>query len=116
MCFTTSIDNNSIYFKAEQSTVQDFKDWLALLYKSGVPMVLEYVLASEDIEAYTNEQQIAWNKIKELQSYKNTTIFSLSADDVNPNIRMKYCVDDRVAINSKLDELEQAIAALGNNV
>lgn len=65
--------SNTLYVKIRQAligsgTVGEFKSWL-----SQNPMQVEYELAEEEIEPYTEEQQKAWNKIKQLTTYKNIT-------------------------------------------
>lgn len=60
------------------STVAELKTWL-----SNNPIRVEYELESEEIVPYTTEQQIAWNKIKKLYTYKNVTnIFSDAELDI----------------------------------
>lgn len=68
--------NEQIYlrgFKAEFPTVNDLKLYIAEQYANGTPLIIEYELAEEEIVTYTKEQQKAWNKIKQLKTYKNIT-------------------------------------------
>lgn len=50
------------------TTVAEFKTWL-----SNNPMTLEYPLVEEEVIPYNTEQQAAWNKIRELHTYKTVT-------------------------------------------
>lgn len=98
------------------STLNAFKTWLATQYQNGTPVEVEYKLAEEVIDPYTETQQIAWNKLQKLETYKNTTIVYTSSDDLSPDADFTYLVDPTVLINSRLDDLEQAVASLGANV
>lgn len=57
------------------ATLSEFKQWL-----SNNPITVEYELAEEEIVPYTEEQQEAWNNIKKLTSYKNTTNILTSSE------------------------------------
>ena len=78
--------------------------------------IIEYLLNSEEIEPYTEAQQTAWNELQKLETYKNTTIVYTISDGVYPNADFVYLVDPTVLINSRLDDLEQAVISLGANV
>ena len=99
----------------EYNTVELFKAWLAQLYENNTPVEIEYDLAEEYIEPYTEAQQTAWNKLQKLETYKNTTIVYTSSDDLSPDADFTYLVDPTVKINSRLDDLEQAVVALNSN-
>lgn len=60
------------------STVSELKAWLAAQKEKGTPIVIEYELAEEEIEPYTEEQQAVYDKIKKTaHSYdERTHIFS----------------------------------------
>lgn len=78
---------------SQQSNLANFKNWLVQQKEAGTPVILEYELAEEEIEAYTPEQQEAYNKIVQTaKSYKNVTnIFS--ADTVSPTFKVNYRKD-----------------------
>ena len=60
------------YFTATTSTeiLAEWKAKLAEAKQAGTPMMLEYKTAQETTEAYTEEQQQAYNQLKNLKSYK----------------------------------------------
>lgn len=62
------------------STVDELKTYLQEQYSNGTPVIVEYELAEEEIIPYTEEQQEAWDKIKELYTYKNITNITSTAD------------------------------------
>lgn len=62
------------------STVDELKTYLQEQYSNGTPVIVEYELAEEEIIPYTEEQQEAWDKIKELYTYKNITNITSAAD------------------------------------
>lgn len=51
--------------------------------------VLQYELAEEVIEPYTEEQQVQYNKIKELYTFNGTTNI-YSTDEVSPYLKIQY--------------------------
>lgn len=67
------------------STLANLKTWLAEQYANGTPVEIEYELAEEVIDPYTEEQQIEYNKIKELYSYNEITNI-----DGDANLKIKY--------------------------
>ena len=84
--------NNGVYYlmitieKKELQThdVNGLKTYLLNLKLAGTPVVIEYYLAEEEIEAYTSEQQAVHNEIKKTaHSYgEQTHIFS--TDEISP--------------------------------
>lgn len=70
------IDVETIGATADMTLAQKTEKWKSYLAEqkaNGTPIVIEYYLAEEEIEPYTTEQREAYNKIKELYSYKGTT-------------------------------------------
>lgn len=69
---------NMIIFKVDFcKTVKEWKNWIIQKKQEGTPVIVEYELAEEVIEPYTEEQQEAYNQINSLYSYDEVTnIFS----------------------------------------
>jgi hypothetical protein len=67
------------------TTKEAFNEWLAEQYNNGTPVEVEYELAEEYVEPYTEEQQIEYTKIKELYTYNEITNI-----DGNANLKIKY--------------------------
>ena len=74
---------------AEFTTLQEYKDWLSSKKSAGTPVVTEYELAEEEIEPYTEEQQEAYNQIKELTAYEEETNI-YSTNEVSPIFKVTY--------------------------
>lgn len=85
------------------------KQWLAEQYANGTPITVEYELAEEIIEPYTEEQQKVYNEInKTAHSYKGVThIFC--TDEISCEFETTYIKDLETIINN----LNTAIVALG---
>ena len=72
--------------------------------------IVEYELAEEEIEAYTEEQQEAYNQICNLKAYKGeTNIFS--TNEISPIFEVTAIKD----INSVITQLNQLILENGGN-
>lgn len=101
----------NIFLKLEQSNlttadVAGFKSWLAAQKEAGTPVVVEYELAEEEIEGYTEAQKEAWKQIKNAKSFEGqTNIFS--NDDVSP----VFEVAARRDLNAILNSLQSQILA-----
>ena len=66
-----------------------FKTWLAQQKEAGTPVIVEYELAEEEIEAYTEEQQEAYNQICNLKAYEGETNI-YSTDEISPIFKVTY--------------------------
>lgn len=66
---------NRIYLSISEeiTTVEQLKSYLAQQKENGTPVVVEYDLAEEEIVPYNEAQQTAYNKMKELETYRNVT-------------------------------------------
>lgn len=90
-------NNNSVYTSSiglcfridEFTTLNDFKAYLAQQYANGTPVKVQYELAEETTEAFTSEQQTAWEQIKALRTYKPVTHIS-SEDETPAELKIQY--------------------------
>ena len=81
--------------------------------------IIEYPLAKEVVEPYTEEQQLVYNEIKKAHSYKNVThIFS--TNEIKPIVKTIYRKDLETHINNEIDKktnaLTNAIIELGGTI
>ncbi len=95
--------SNYIYFKIERNQlstqdVQGFRKWLKEKYDEGNPLKIKYELAEEQTIKYTEEQRLAFNKIKESRTYKNTTYF-YTEGEVKPILDIEYYKDLETLLN-----------------
>lgn len=104
------VENSSfarITFKMplEYTTVDSFKTFLAQQKENGTPVIVEYELETEEIEAYTEEQQEAYNKLQNVLSYYNVTnVFTDKALLV-----FKYIADTQTWVLNKINNTNQQI-------
>ena len=103
----TLCENSSaamIIFKVDFcTTVAEWKAYLAQQKEAGTPIILEYELAEEVIEPYTEEQQEAYNKLQKVLPYKLVTnIFTDLA-----LLKFNYIADTKTYIDNKFNNLAQ---------
>ena len=85
--------NNGIVIRiAEFTTLQEYKDWLSSKKSEGTPVIAEYELAEEEIEAYTPEQQEAYNQICNLKAYEGETNI-YSTNEISPIFKVTAIKD-----------------------
>lgn len=72
------------------STVKGFKSWLANKYSNNNPVLIQYETRSEIIDAYTEAQQEAYNKLKNLMLYKDVNHIWTNTDGLEPNLQLTY--------------------------
>lgn len=93
----------------EFSGVDEFKAFLAQQKQAGTPVVVEYELATEEIEPYTEEQKKVYDQmVQTAKSYKNVTNI-YSPDLVSPVFEVNYRKDIESMINNSLNNVNQQI-------
>lgn len=105
------VDNTQMYaalrfrfWKEDVSSVEGWKSYLAQQKQAGTPVIVEYVLAEEQIEAYTEEQQEAYNQLKQLIAYEEETNI-YSTNSVRPIFKVTAVKD----VNSVIAQLNQVL-------
>ena len=82
LCENTGI--TMLIFKVDFcTTIEKWENWLAIKKQAGTPVIVEYELAEEEIEPYTEEQQEAYNQLKQLIAYEEETNV-YSTNEVSP--------------------------------
>lgn len=99
------------YFVTDKETVAEWKAWLAEQYANGTPVIVQYELAEEQKEDFTEEQKEAWEQIKKLRTYKGGTTLS-SEDETPATVDITYVRDTATVI----DNLETRIEKLESEV
>lgn len=103
--------SNYIYFKIEKSKLNTLDETAWKKWLQNHNLIVEYELAEEVIEPYTEEQQIVYNQIKKAYSYKNIThIFS--TNELSLEFEATYRKDLETLENNK----EERLLALENAV
>ena len=94
-----------LYIFANFNSVDELKEYLAEQKANGTPVIVEYELETEEIEAYTEEQQKAYDQLQNAQSYYNVTnVFTDKAQLV-----FKYIADTQTWVLNKLNNINQQI-------
>lgn len=98
-------NGHQILFRIDTSitTVEELKTWL-----SNNPITIEYELAEETIDLYTEEQQTAYNNLQKMQSYYDLTYVEGTSDNLQP-ILTAHAKKSLKVMQSEIDELKQAI-------
>ena len=86
-----------------------FKTWLAQQKQAGTPVIIEYELAEEEIEPYTEEQEEAYNQICNLKAYEGETNI-YSTEEISPIFKVTAIKD----FNSAITQLNNLILEGGN--
>lgn len=86
-----SSGNRNVMFNYDngEGGVDNFKSYLAAQKQAGTPVILEYELAEEEIEPYTEEQQEAYNQICNLKAYEGETNI-YSTNEISPIFKVTY--------------------------
>lgn len=82
-----------------------FKTWLAQQKQAGTPVIVEYELAEETVEAYTEAQQEAYNQLQNAQSYYNVTnVFTDKA-----LLEFKYIADTKTYVDNETNSIKEQL-------
>lgn len=85
--------------------VAKFKNWLAEQKQAGTPVTIEYPLAEEEIEAYTEEQQTVDNQLQNAKTYK--TVTNVFAD--NAEVEMEYIADTKTYVDNEINSIKNQL-------
>ena len=102
-----STGNRNVFFNHDngEGGVEGFKSYLSQQKQAGTPVIVEYELETEEIEPYTEEQQTAYNKLQNAQSYYNVTnVFTDKA-----LLEFKYIADTQTWVLNKLNNINQEL-------
>lgn len=87
-----------------------FKQYLTEQYENGTPIIIEYELAEEVIEPYTEAQAEAYNKLINLLLYKGVNHIWTNTDGLEPNLQLTYYKSNKL----RLDSIEARLELLEN--
>lgn len=112
--YRISANDDSLYFKINESSMEDFKAKLKELYDAGTPVVAYYKLAEPILLECTEAQTKVLNEIyNKAHTYKNITNISAESAEVNPIVNLKYLKDTETEHNklqSQIDEIKQLLS------
>lgn len=95
------------FFTTTTSTkiLEEWKAYLSAQKIAGTPVTIEYPLAEEEIEAYTEEQQEAYNQLQNAKTYKTVTnVFTDKA-----LLEFKYIADTKTWVLNEIKPLKEQI-------
>lgn len=105
----TNIENNGVLIKDNRfSTIEELLDNLKEQCNNGTPVYFEYILAEEEIEAYTPEQQAVYDEIKKTaHSYgEQTHIFCTDETSLIFNVEARK---DTNTLVTRIEKLESEV-------
>ncbi len=88
-----------------EKCIESFKSFLSQQKANGTPVILEYELAEEEIEPYTEEQQEAYNQLQNAKTYK--TVTNVFTD--NAEVEMEYIADTKTYIDNKVTNMQKQL-------
>lgn len=87
------------------TTVADFKNHLSTKKEANEPVVIEYELTEEEIEAYTEEQQEAYNQLQNVTPYKLVT--NISTDKAK--LQFNYIADTKTYVDNEINSIKEQL-------
>ena len=113
MVYTVEYINNSIFnglalniIKDDITELSSFKSWLAERYANGTPVIIEYELAEETIDPYTEAQAEAYSRLKKLMLNQGVNHIWAETDGVEPNLQLTYYKSNKERLNNIEARLE----------
>lgn len=73
----------------ESSKTEEFKAWLSQRLDEGIPVIIEYELATEEIIPYTQEQQEIYSQLQNLELFRGCNHITVESN-VKPTIKLSY--------------------------
>lgn len=94
------------------TNVNDFKLALAEQYNNNTPVTIEYEIQSYRSTSYTQEQQLAYSKLKKFMLYHGINHISVATEGLKPTLQLKYKKSNKIMIESELESIKARINAL----
>ena len=119
-CYITNYGKYIVLVLNDQTlnTKEAVNAWLNKLYTDKVPITIEYKLAEEEVEEYTEAQKGAWKQIENLRSYEGqTNIFS--NDEVSPvfEVTAKSNLSETLSsLDEKIGDIDTALDTINGEV
>lgn len=92
-----SITDNLIRLRintSRASTVSELKAWLAAQKEAGIPVIIEYELATEEIIPYTQEQQNAFYQLQNIVLYDGINHISTDNELGSMSVEVSKIIED----------------------
>ena len=98
----------SFYSNKHFTDVTSLKSWLAQQKQAGTPIIVEYELATEEIEPYTPEQQEAYNNLTHLIMYNGQNTLS-SQNELKPQLKWEIPESPSPDYPSEIETLKDSV-------
>ena len=95
------------FFTTTTSTeiLAEWKAYLSAQKTAETPVIVEYPLAEETIEAYTEEQQTADNQLQNAKTYKTVTnVFTENAE-----LEMEYIAHTKTYVDNEINSVKEQL-------
>ena len=99
--------NRNVFFNYDNGAggIDNWKTYLAQQKQAGTPVIVEYELAEEEIEAYTEEQQTAYNQLQNAKTYKTeTNVFTENAE-----VEMEYVAHTKTYVDNEINSVKEQL-------
>ena len=103
--FSDNLSVKNKYFISDKETLEKFKAYLAEQKTAGTPVKLEYELETEEIEAYTEEQQTQRDQLQNAKTYK--TVTNVFTD--NAEVEMNYIADTKTYVDNEINSIKNQL-------
>ena len=103
--FSDNLSVKNKYFISDKENLEKFKAYLAEQKTAGTPVKLEYELETEEIEAFTEEQQAAYDQLQNAKTYK--TVTNVFTD--NAEVEMNYIADTKTYVDNEINSIKEQL-------
>ncbi len=103
--FSDNLSVKNKYFISDKENLEKFKAYLAEQKTAGTPVKLEYELETEEIEAYTEEQQTQRDQLQNAKTYK--TVTNVFTD--NAEVEMNYIADTKTYVDNEINSIKEQL-------
>ena len=100
--YRISANYDSVYFKINEISLEDFKAKLKELYDAGIPVVAYYKLAEPQLLECTEEQSKILDELNNARTYKNVTNITTDSKAI---LSLDYAKDLETLLTSKESEV-----------
>lgn len=103
-------ENGNLYIFIDKSianTIEGMKTWLANQKTAGTPVIIEFDLAEEETEDFTENQKTAYKELQNAKTYK--TITNITTEENMALIEAEYTADPKTYIDNKASEIKEQL-------
>lgn len=98
---------SALYLNTTIETVEELIAWLTEQKEAGTPVILEYELAEEETEDFTENQKTAYKELQNAKTYKPIT--NITTEENMALIEAEYTADPKTYIDNKASEIKEQL-------